>query len=149
MGMLDKFGTFSARQAVTALGATPSTNSYDSGNANVSAGGNDNLWLNVQVVDQATRDPAATTGDSTVMARLEHSGDNTTWSTLIEGAAVPLVDLVPGAIVLAAKVPPNAKQYTRVSYVVGNTALTGGTFNAFYALGNQNSVARPSGFSVA
>lgn len=145
MGMLDKFGTFSDKQAVTALGITVSSFIYDSGNTNVSAGGNDNLWLNVQVVDAA----ASATGAATLLAILEHSADNTHWSTVIRGRGLPVAELVPGATVLKLKVPPNTKRYTRVLYQVGTEDLTAGTFNAFYALGSQNSVARPSGFSVA
>lgn len=145
MGMLDQSTKLASAQAVTSTGDTASSNVYDAGNAASSDIGHiQGIYLNVQV------DTAATSGGSaTLTPVLQHSDDNSTFADAMVGPQVALAGLTAGAVLWQTKLPLNLKRYTRVVWRVGTAALTAGAFSAFYSLGVEHNIARPSGFSVA
>lgn len=144
MGMLDNNTKLATAQAVTSTGDTASTNVYDAGSANSSDIGHaQGLYLNVQV------DTAATSGGSaTLTPVLQHSDDNSTFTDALVGPTVAVANLTAGAVPWKTKLPLGLKRYTRVVFRVATAALTAGNFSAFYSLGVEHNVARPSGFSV-
>ena len=145
MGMLDNYTKLANQQAVTATGDTASTNSYDAGSAAASDIGTANgLYLNVNC------DVTATSGGSaTLQPVLQHSDDNSTFVDASAGPVIALASLVGPSTLWKTKLPLGLKRYTRVVFRVGTAALTAGNFSAFYSLGVEHNVQRPSGFSVA
>lgn len=145
MGMLDNSTKLASAQAVTSTGDTASTNVYDAGNAQSSDIGHiQGIYLNVQV-DTA----AASAGSATLTPVLQHSDDNSTFADALVGPSIAVADLTAGKVLWQTKLPLDLKRYTRVAWRVGTAALTAGAFSAFYSLGVEHNVARPSGFSVA
>jgi len=145
MGMIDNNTKLATAQLVTAVGDTPSTNVYDSGDANTAEmGQQNNLWVNAVVATTAT-----SAGAATVQAVLQDSADNVTFADAAVGPVVALAGLVAGAPLMLAAPPTGLRRYTRVAWRVGTAALTAGAFSAYISLGIQRNMSRPSGFSVA
>ncbi len=145
MGMLDNSAKLAVKQAVTAQGDTASSNVFDAGSAAAADIGHVNgLYL------IANCDTTATSGGAATMQPvLQHSDDNSTFTDALSGPVIALSGLVGGTNVWKTKLPLNLKRYTRVVWRVGTAALTAGAFSAFYSLGVEHNVQRPSGFSVA
>lgn len=145
MGMIDNNTKLATAQAVTLVGDTASTNTYDSGDANsADMGLQQNLWVNAVVATAAT-----SAGAATVQAVLQDSADNVTFADASVGPVVALAGLVVGAQLMLAAPPVGLKRYVRVAWRVGTAALTAGAFTAYISLAAQSNVSRPSGFSVA
>lgn len=144
MGMLDQNTKLATAQAVTNMGDTPSTNTYDAGSAHAAdIGLADFVWL------EATVDTKATSGGAaTVAVVLQHSDDNATWADALTGTAVPVAQCTQGAALLQTKLPAGLKRYTRVVWRVGAAALTAGKFNAYYCMDVQRNISRPSAYTV-
>lgn len=148
MAMLDSNLIFCEGQAVTAMGDTPSTNVYDTGNANGSGDGgltSENLWVIATCTTLAT-----TGGSSTVQAVLQHSANNSTWTDAVIGPALPASagQLPAGTVMLMLQPPPNMLEYWRIVWRVGTAVLTGGAFDAWLSNTVQDNVSRNSGFAV-
>lgn len=145
MGMIDVNTKLATAQAVTLVGDTASTNTYDSGDANsADMGLQQNLWVAAVVATAAT-----SAGAATVQAVLQDSADNVTFADASVGPVVALAGLVVGAQLMLAPPPVGLKRYVRVAWRVGTAALTAGAFTAYISLAAQANVSRPSGFSVA
>lgn len=145
MGMLDNYTKLASAQAVTATGDSASSNVYDAGSAAASdIGTANNLYLNVNCDVTATSGGAAT-----LQPVLQHSDDNSTFSDALAGPVIALASLVGPSALWKTKLPLGLKRYTRVVFRVGTAALTAGAFSAFYSVGVEHNVQRPSGFSVA
>lgn len=146
MGMLDSGLVLGEAQAVTAIGTTGSTNSYNAGSAaNGDAGQTqENLWVQALVSTTVTSG-----GAPTVQVVLQTSSDNATWVTVASGAVFALAALVAGTPIFQQQPPPGMLQYWRVAYVVGTAVLTAGAFDAFISNTLQRNVPQPVGFSVA
>ncbi len=146
MGMLDNSAKLATAQAVTSVGDTASSNVYDAGNAESSDIGHaaNGLYLNVNCDTTATSGGAAT-----LQPVLQHSDDNSTFVDAAAGPVVALAGLTAGASLWKTKLPLGLNRYTRVVFRVGTAALTAGAFSAFYSLGVEHNVQRPSGFTVA
>jgi len=147
MGMLDSELSFSAAQAVTANGDTPSTNSYDSGGfpAQGDAGQtSESLWVNVFCSTTAT-----TGSGATVQAVLQDSADGSTFADVVASQAFAIGSVVAGATLLQLQPPPAMRRYWRVVYRIGTGTLTAGKFDAYVSNTFQRNTARPSGFSVS
>ena len=156
MGMLDQEIMFSDGQAVTAVGDTPSTNSYDNAAgtnavANNGQGDNgltgENLW--VQVV---ARTMPTSGGAATVQAVLQNSADNVTWVDVTSGPAMPVANITNGYHLLRIQPPvlqnPGMLRYWRIVYRIGGAALTAGTFDAYVSNTLQRNIPRANGFVV-
>lgn len=147
MGMLDSEIIFSAAQAVTATGDTPSTNVYDCGGSN-GQGDNgqtgENLWVNVTV-----NTPATSGGAATIQAVLQDSADDNTFADVASGPTVPVANATLGAVILQIQPPPGMREYWRIVYRIGTAVLTAGKFDAYVSNTIQRNIARHSGFSVA
>jgi len=145
MGMLDSSLKLASAQAVTSTGDTASTNVYDAGSANSSdIATADRLFLNINC------DAAATSaGAATLTPVLQDSADNSTFADALVGPVLALSALTATTNLWKTKLPLGLKRYTRVVFRVGTAALTAGTFSAFYSLGTEHNVQRPSGFTVA
>ncbi|HEV2133797.1 MAG TPA: hypothetical protein VGR47_05995 [Terracidiphilus sp.] len=146
MGMVDSELVFGEAQAVTSTGDTPSTNSYDTGGANLGPAGmtGENLW--VQGICSTT---PTSSGGATIQAVLQDSADNSSFADVAVGPVLPYTAVAAGTQQLAIQPPPNMRRYWRVVWRIGTAALTAGKFDAFITNTYQNNVAQPSGFSVS
>ena len=122
--LLDAQETFSAAQAVTGPGDTPSTNSLDTG-PGIGGIGEPVYWF------VKTNAGVTSGGAATVQAVLQDSTDNVTWADCGAGAVQPLASLGANKVVTAMRLPISARRYIRVVYRVGTAALTAGTFSAY------------------
>jgi hypothetical protein len=143
---LDAQNQFSAAQAVTALGSTPSTNVIDLGVArDVGGAVTDKLMLLCQVVAAFTSG-----GAGTIQVQFQASNDNATWSTIVQSDVIALAALVPGYKFLQNRVPSfqsNALfRYVRLNYVVGTAVMTGGTITAAFTPDLQHAPQYPIGY---
>lgn len=147
MGMLDSEIIFSASQIPTAIGDTPSTNTYDTGSAannaqqaeNAMTG--ENLWINV-VCNTA---PAS---GGTIQAVLQTAPDNATWTDALVGASFASAAVVPGLPLLQVPPPIGTQRYWRIVFRIATTAFAAGAFDAYISNTIQRNIQRPSGFSV-
>jgi len=141
--ILDNQAIYANAQAVTTLGDTPSTNSYDHGPGSPGQGLND-----VALVVK-TNAGVTSGGAATVQAVLQDSADNTTFAdvqTLNNAAA--LAALGANKTVAVSRFPANLRRYTRVVFRVGTAALTAGSFSAFVVMDTDLQQYLPSGFKV-
>jgi len=139
----DNQATFSAAQAVTATGDTPSTNSYDTGPANPGIGIGD-LFL-------VTKTDAAVTsgGAATVQVVLQDSADNATFAdVMVLTPALAIAALGANKTISQARFPAVLRRYLRVVYRVGTATLTAGTFSSFVVFDTDLQQYLPSGFKV-
>ena len=118
--ILDADLVFSNKQAVTAT--AESTNTLDLGVAGDAIG--QELTIHV-VVDTAF----ATLTSLTVS--LETSANNSTWTTVLSGPAVPRASLTKGASIFCVRVPQGLSRYVRLKYTVGGSNATAGKVTAF------------------
>lgn len=141
--ILDQQATYSAGQAVTATGDTPSSNSYDHGPGSAGAGAAP-LWLVVKSNVAPTSGGAAT-----VQAVLQDSADNTTFAdVMVLGPALAVASIGANKAMAFARFPGTLRRYTRVAYRVGTAVLTAGTFSAFVVMDIDNQQYLGSGFRV-
>lgn len=145
MGMLDSELIFSAAQAPTATGDTPSTNVYDMGSAAGSEAimTGENAFINVICNTVPT-----SAGSATVQAVLQTSPDNATWNDALLGQALAFAGITQGLPLLQAVPPVGTQRYWRVVYRIGVAALTGGAFDSYISNTIQRNISRPSGYTV-
>jgi hypothetical protein len=146
MGMLDSSLIFCEAQAVTATGDTPSTNVYDTGNANGSGDAGEtteNLWINATCTTTATSG-----GSATVQPVLQNSPDNATWTDVVSGKALAVANVLASTVMLQVQPPPGMLRYWRVVWRVGTAVLTAGNFDAWASNTIAFNVSRNSGFTV-
>lgn len=146
MGMLDSEIQLSIAQAATDHTTdTPSTNVYDFGQTNASAGlTGENLWLQVIVNTAVT-----SAGSATVQAVLQDSADNSTFADVVAGPAVAKASCTAGASLLQLQLPVGLRRYMRVAYRIGVADLTAGKFDAYVSNTLERNQAQASGFSVS
>lgn len=141
--ILDNQTMYANGQAVTALGDTASTNSYDHGPGNSGVGAGD-LWL-------VARTGAAVTsgGAATAQVVLQDSADNATFADVaVLTPALALAALGANKTIAVARMPGNVRRYSRVVWRVGTAALTAGTFSAFPVLDTDLQQYLTSGFKI-
>ena len=143
MAYIDKLAQFSDAQAPT-TGTTASTNSLDTTAALRSIGSGEPLWLVVQCVTTATSG-----GANTTQAVLQDSADDSSFATVLSGAAYAVASIVAGFNLLRVILPTGLRRYLRVAYVIATANLTAGNFDAFLTHDIDDNVARPSGFTVS
>ncbi len=143
MGMLDNELILSSGQAVTALGDTASTNSYDCGGTNGQSDigqTSERLWVNI------TADTAFTSGGAGVLQGvLQDSADNATFADVAAGPQIPVANLTAGAVILQIQPPPGMRRYFRTVGRVTGAVMTGGTLSSYVSESIQRNVARASG----
>lgn len=145
MGMNDSENVFSNAQAVTAVGDTGSTNSYDTGapynNAQNSEAAMtcENLWIQVSV------NTSVAGAGASVAAVLQDSADGTTWGDVLSGSLYAPAVLTAGANIMQVQPPTGTRRYWRVGYRVSGAVLTAGKFDAYLSNTIQRNVIRPSG----
>ena len=140
---LDTLLQFSAAQAVTALGDTPSTNAVDAGLGDAGAG--DDLYLFITTTAAVTSAGAATV--QFVLQTDTAVGFGTVVDAMLS-AAIPKATLVAGATVKM-RLPVGLSRYLRVAYRVGTAVLTTGNFSAYIATDVPVQASYASGFTVA
>ncbi len=141
--ILDNQASYATAQAVTALGDTASSNSYDHGPGNSGIGAGD-LWLLAKTVAAVT-----SAGAATVQAVLQDSADNSTFADVMTmSQALALAALGANKAIAAVRLPGTLRRYTRVVWRVGTAVLTGGTFSAFVVLDRDAQQYLASGFSI-
>ncbi len=124
--LLDNQNQFSAAQAVTSTGSTPSSNVIDLGVArDVGGAVTDQLMLLCEVVT-----PFTSGGAATLQVQFQTSPDNSAWSTLAQSDSVPVASLSQGYKFLPGELPGGTSRYLRLNYVVGTAAMTGGNLTA-------------------
>ena len=114
---------FSDDQAVTATAASTDVIRFEEGGGNVGDG------QNLRVYAQVTEDFATCTS---LQVQLQSSPDNSAWTTVLSGAAVPVASLKAGEVLLDVTVPKGMAEYHRLNYVVAGTAATAGKVFAGY-----------------
>lgn len=148
MGMLDSQVVLAEGQTPTATGDTGSTNTLNTGGANLGDAGQtqENLWANAICTTTAT-----TGSTSTIAAVLQSSPDNSTWRDEVVGKAFNVAGgaLPAGTVMLQVQPPPGMQQYWRFAWRIGTAVLTGGAFDAYISNTIQRNVAQPSGFAVS
>jgi len=129
--LLDSQNQFSAAQAVSSTGATPSTNTIDLGVARDIGGAvTDQLMLLCEVATAFTSG-----GSATLQAQFQTAPDNGSgapgaWVTLSQSDAVPVASLVQGYKFLPGELPGPTQRFLRLNYVVGTAAMTAGALKA-------------------
>jgi len=140
--ILDNQATYAAEQAVTALGDTPGTNSFDHGVGRTDMNG---LILQIQVGTAFTSGGAAT-----LQAVLQDSLDNTIWTDVQAlTPAIPVASLTTRRTIAQARFPGGLRRYSRVLWRVAGAAMTGGTISARVTPAVDNQQYMPSGFRTA
>ena len=129
--LLDNQNQFSAAQAVTSTGSTPSTNVIDLGVARDIGGAvTDQLALLCEVVTAFTSGGSATLQVQFQTAPDNGSGAPGAWSTLAQSDAIPVASLVQGYKFLPNEVPGGTQRFVRLNYVIGTAAMTAGMLKA-------------------
>ncbi len=141
--ILDQQQTLSAAQAVTAIGDTVSTNTYDTGqpyDANLGGG----HYVMVRVGAGVTSG-----GSPTVQVVLQDSADGSSWADaqLLTPALAPAA-LTASKILVRSRLPAGLRRYVRVVYRVATATLTAGTFTALMLSDVQAQQYGASGFAV-
>jgi hypothetical protein len=124
--LIDQQNQFSAAQAVTSTGSTPSTNVIDLGVARDIGGGTSGpLFLLCEVTT-----PFTSGGSATLQVQVQTSADNSSWSILDQSDAIPVASLVQGYKFLPNKLAGPTQRYLRLNYAVGTAAMTAGALTA-------------------
>lgn len=124
--LIDQQNQFSAAQAVTSTGSTPSTNVIDLGTArDVGGATGAALFLLCEVTT-----PFTSSGSGTLQVQVQTSADNSSWSILDQSDAVPVASLSQGYKFLPNKLAGPTQRYLRLNYVVGTAAMTAGAITA-------------------
>lgn len=141
--ILDNQTMYANGQAITALGDTASTNSYDHGPGNSGVGAGD-LWLVARTGNAVTSGGAAT-----VQVVLQDAADNATFVDVsVLTPALALAALGANKTIAIARMPGNVRRYSRIVFRVGTAALTAGTFSAFPVLDTDLQQYLTSGFKI-
>lgn len=141
--ILDTQLTFSALQALTSTGDTPSTNVYDTGAAaDIGTGTDEYLVIR-------TGSAFTSGGAGTLAIVLQDSADNSSWADIQVSPVYALAALTANKILLQSRLPLNTRRYIRVAYRIATAAMTAGTVDAFVSLDPQSNTPYASGFSVA
>lgn len=119
--ILDQKLLMSDGQAVTVTAA--STNVIDTGPNSANLGGGADLVATAQV------DTAFATLTS-LKATLQHSADDNTFTTLVDGVAIAAASLVAGKKLLECSIPPGHLRYLRFYFTVAGSDATAGKVNA-------------------
>lgn len=119
--ILDNTLVMSDGQAITATAV--STHVIDTGPNSANLGGAAELVATAQVDT-----PFATL--TSLKATLQHSADNNTFTTLIDGVAVVAASLTAGKKLLEATIPPGHLRYLRFNFTVAGSDATAGKVNA-------------------
>lgn len=110
---------FSDAQDVYSDGSTVnSTNDIDLGVADPNQGAG-----NKKVVRVTVNTPFA--GGTSVKATLQESADDSSYTVLLDGPAVPIADAITGKTLLEAVLPAEHKRYLRVAYACVGTVTAG------------------------
>lgn len=146
--LIDRENQFSDGQAVTATGATASSNLIDLGASRDLGGGTTGfLALLCQVVTAF-----ASGGAATLQVQLQSAPDNGgvpgSWVTLAQSDAVPLASLVAGYRFLPGPLPAGIQRYLRLNYVVGTAAMTAGKLTASLVPAIDNLSTYPRGYAA-
>lgn len=142
--LLDNQNQFSAAQAVTSTGSTPSSNVIDLGVARDIGGAvTDQLMLLCEVVT-----PFTSGGSATLQVQFQTSPDNSTWSTLAQSDAIPVASLVQGYKFLPGELPGGTSRYLRLNYVVGTAAMTAGALTAALVPSLDAQATYPRGYAA-
>jgi hypothetical protein len=132
--LLDSSNQFSANQAVTAIGSTPSTNIIDLGVARDigDAVTDRNLFLLCSVVTAFTSGGSATLQVQVQSAPDNGSGQPGTWATIEQSDAIAVASLVQGYKFLPGGMvsPATPGRFLRLNYVVGTAVMTAGGITA-------------------
>jgi hypothetical protein len=124
--LIDQQNQFSAAQAVTSTGSTPSTNVIDLGVARDIGGATSGpLFLLCEVIT-----PFTSGGSATLQVQVQTSVDNSSWSILDQSDAIPVASLVQGYKFLPNKLAGPTQRYLRLNYAVGTAAMTAGALTA-------------------
>ena len=124
--LIDQQNQFSAAQAVTSTGSTPSTNVIDLGVArDIGGAASGPLFLLCEVVT-----PFTSGGSATLQVQVQTSADNSSWSILDQSDAIPVAALVQGYKFLPNKLAGPTQRYLRLNYSVGTAAMTAGALTA-------------------
>lgn len=140
--ILDNNLMMSDAQAVTATAA--STKSIDTQHALRDIGDGEPIELVVQVKETLL----ASGGAATLTVALQDSDDNSSFASVVVGAAIAKASLLAGYELLRITLPKGLRRYIQVHYTATTNNFTSGSVNAFLVLDRQSNVARPSGFSV-
>lgn len=127
--MRDKPLIFSDEQAVTDVGANPSSDSLDLTTELADVGVGTPVFLNIEVHTTVTSG-----GSATVAFSLQHSTDNSSFATKFITDAIGKASLTAGKRIIRTPLPAGLSRYVRVAYTVGTAALTAGKFNAYLDL---------------
>jgi hypothetical protein len=142
--LIDQQNQFSAAQAVTATGSTPSTNTVDLGVArDISGAVSGPLYLLCEVVT-----PFTSGGSATLQVQVQTSPDNATWSTVDQSDAIPAAALVQGYKFLPNKLGGATSRYVRLNYVVGTAVMTAGAVTAGLVPSLDVQPAYPRGYAA-
>ena len=142
--LLDNQNQFSAAQAVTSTGSTPSTNVIDLGVARDIGGAvTDQLMLLCEVVT-----PFTSGGSATLQVQFQTSPDNSSWSILAQSDAIPVASLGQGYKFLPGELPGGTSRYLRLNYVVGTAVMTGGNLTAALVPSLDVQNAYPRGYTA-
>lgn len=144
--IFDKLLRVSSEQAITSTAA--STDVIDLGVAADLNPGRD-LELVCIITEAFTA-----AGAATLQVQLQGSTDNSSFTTMLETAAIGKADLTIGRDILRVALPgPIAGQsnprYIRLNYVVATGPMTAGKVNAGFVLDRQRNHAYPPGVTVS
>jgi NADPH-dependent 2,4-dienoyl-CoA reductase/sulfur reductase-like enzyme len=125
--------TYSLKQAITAVGATDSTNTIDqkaAGDAYQPA------YIVAQVAAAFASGGAATLTVSLVTD--SSPAFNVAPVTTVLANAIPVASLAAGYVLFKGQLPQGQKQYRKLVFTVGTAAMTAGTVTAFETLDIQS-----------
>lgn len=138
--ILDAKLELSSAQALASVGTHASTNVINFGTgydefgdtAQRNPGEGGQMWLNVQVETAFT-----SVGAGTLSIKLQDSADNATFADVYTGETWALASLTAGAKLLRMPLPADLRQYVRLLYTVGTTAMTAGKVDAWIGPGTE------------
>ncbi len=92
----------------------------------------------------------SSTNSATLTFQLQASTDNSTWSTIVESAAIAAATLIAGYRALEIDIPRigSDKRYLRMYYDVGTGVFSAGTITSTIVLDRSDTVNYPSGYTV-
>jgi hypothetical protein len=121
--IIDKLLQVSNKQAVTAT--AESTDAIDSGNAYTDVGFDSHLFM-VFTIDVAF----TAAGAGTLQCAIMDSADGSTFTNVVQSAAIAKTALVKGAIVAVLALPPGLRRYVKAGYTVATGPMTAGQISA-------------------
>lgn len=131
MAILDKQLEFSDAQAVTATAASTNVIDLDTAAPNIGSSGTP-IYAEVRVNTTCTSG-----GSATIDAVLQHSTDNSTFTTLVAPAQVAVAAATAGTVIMRVPLPAKHNRYLRINYTIGTANLTAGKFDAFLTTGHN------------